>query len=416
MLVRPRPGAGRLIRRAWRSAQRLGGDLDVLYVADPGGRLSDDEREQLEDLRRLSSALGAELIREEGDDVAATAARVGRERNTTYVLMGQPRAAKGLRRLGASLPERLMERLPGVDVRIVAEPLGSVSALESDLAGPRPPSWWPHSPRWPRPRRRRPTSRLQRQLNELVATEGGPPGVIVTIRRSSGTRVLTAGDGDLPSGRPPRFRDHMRIASVAKAFSAAVALRLVGDREFGLDDTIGELRPDLPRRLARGHRPAPAQPHERAARLHEVGGLRRPASNRPARLRVDERDHLLGGGRAARVPARGPLRVLEHRQHRDRPDRGEGDGPVLRPAAARFHLPSPGAQADELPDAARAPRPVHPRLPGRGDRLRGRERDHQSFRGVGVRGDRVQSARPERVRAGVRRQAAVPPTPAAKTS
>ena len=53
--------------------------------------------------------------------MAATAARVERERNTTYVLMGQPRPAKGLRRLGGSLPERLMERLPGVDVRIVAD-------------------------------------------------------------------------------------------------------------------------------------------------------------------------------------------------------------------------------------------------------------------------------------------------------
>lgn len=38
----------------------------------------------------------------------------------------------------------------------------------------------------------------------------------------------------------------MRIASVAKAFSGAVALRLVQRGELALDDTIGRRRPDLP--------------------------------------------------------------------------------------------------------------------------------------------------------------------------
>ena len=38
----------------------------------------------------------------------------------------------------------------------------------------------------------------------------------------------------------------MRLASVAKAFNGAVALRLVGDRKLRLNDTVGKLRPDLP--------------------------------------------------------------------------------------------------------------------------------------------------------------------------
>ena len=37
-LVRPRTSSQRLVRRAWRSAQRLGADLDLLYVAAPGVR------------------------------------------------------------------------------------------------------------------------------------------------------------------------------------------------------------------------------------------------------------------------------------------------------------------------------------------------------------------------------------------
>jgi D-alanyl-D-alanine carboxypeptidase len=87
---------------------------------------------------------------------------------------------------------------------------------------------------------------LQRQLDALVEADGGPPGAIVTLRRGSHTTVLTAGVADTQSGRPPRVRDHMRIASVAKAFSGAVALNLVARGRLDLDDTIGEVRPDLP--------------------------------------------------------------------------------------------------------------------------------------------------------------------------
>jgi D-alanyl-D-alanine carboxypeptidase len=42
----------------------------------------------------------------------------------------------------------------------------------------------------------------------------------------------------------------MRIASIAKAFSGAVALHLVQERRIGLDDTIGQLLPDLPKSWA----------------------------------------------------------------------------------------------------------------------------------------------------------------------
>jgi two-component system, OmpR family, sensor histidine kinase KdpD len=121
-LVTPDERSRRLIRRAWRSAQRLAAELDLLYVATPGSPPRGEERERIEGLRRLASILGATFIVEEGDDVAATAARVAEERGTTHVLIGQPRRRGPAARLRASLPEQLMERLPGVDVRIVADP------------------------------------------------------------------------------------------------------------------------------------------------------------------------------------------------------------------------------------------------------------------------------------------------------
>jgi two-component system, OmpR family, sensor histidine kinase KdpD len=120
-LVEPYPGAQRLVRRAWRSAQRLGGELDLLWVRRPGQRLSDDHQRSLLALRQLASVLGATMLEEESDDLAAAIADVSSRRGTTYILMGRSRPARGLARLRVPLSQRLMERLPGVDVRIVAD-------------------------------------------------------------------------------------------------------------------------------------------------------------------------------------------------------------------------------------------------------------------------------------------------------
>jgi two-component system sensor histidine kinase KdpD len=120
-LVTPRTRSQRLVRRAWRSAQRLGAELDLLYVQPPGAPPRGEERVQLEALRRLASVLGATFLVEEGDDLVDTVARVADERGTTYVLIGQPQPRTGLRRFGESLPDRLLRKVPGVDVRIVAD-------------------------------------------------------------------------------------------------------------------------------------------------------------------------------------------------------------------------------------------------------------------------------------------------------
>jgi two-component system sensor histidine kinase KdpD len=121
-LVEPDERSRRLVRRAWRSSQRLAADLDLLYVAPPGNPPLGEQRERLEELRRLASVLGATLLVEEGDDIADTAARIATDRGTTYVLIGQPRARGALGRVREPLTDRLIRKLPGVDLRIVADP------------------------------------------------------------------------------------------------------------------------------------------------------------------------------------------------------------------------------------------------------------------------------------------------------
>jgi two-component system, OmpR family, sensor histidine kinase KdpD len=120
-LVRPQPSSQRLVRRAWRSAQRLGSDLDLLWVKSPGVLIEGEVENQVTALRRLASVLGATLLIEEHDDVVAAAARVAKERGITYIMVGESPPAKGLARLREPLPQRLMHAAsPGVDVRIVA--------------------------------------------------------------------------------------------------------------------------------------------------------------------------------------------------------------------------------------------------------------------------------------------------------
>src|ERR671919_562696 len=89
---------------------------------------------------------------------------------------------------------------------------------------------------------------LDRALEELVAMDGGPPGVIAVVQRGQHRKVHTFGVRNIKSGLPMRIDHRMRIASVAKAFSGAVALSLVSKGALLLNDTIGELLSDLPER------------------------------------------------------------------------------------------------------------------------------------------------------------------------
>jgi D-alanyl-D-alanine carboxypeptidase len=87
---------------------------------------------------------------------------------------------------------------------------------------------------------------VQRGLDGLVAASGGPPGAVATLYRRGRLTVLRAGRADVSRGGAPRATQHMRIASVAKAFSGAVALRLVRDGRLGLDDTIAQRVTGMP--------------------------------------------------------------------------------------------------------------------------------------------------------------------------
>ena len=89
-------------------------------------------------------------------------------------------------------------------------------------------------------------AKVLRGLERLVAAPGGPPGAIATLHRGGKMTVLRAGRSDVRRRGRPRATDHMRIASVSKAYSGAIALQLVQQGRLGLDDTIGARLPGMP--------------------------------------------------------------------------------------------------------------------------------------------------------------------------
>ncbi len=119
-LVEPQPKSQRIMRRAWRSAERLGAQMDAMWVRKPGHTLSDEEQVSLAALRRFAIVLGCHFLEEEGDDLVAAVRRVAYERGTTYVFVGTPDESRRREILSGSLLSALVRELPGIDIRVVA--------------------------------------------------------------------------------------------------------------------------------------------------------------------------------------------------------------------------------------------------------------------------------------------------------
>jgi two-component system sensor histidine kinase KdpD len=119
-MVEPQPKSQRIMRRAWRSAQRLGAEMDALWVRRPGRPPTDEEATQLAALRRLAVILGVHFLEEEGDDLVAAVRHVAAERGSTYVFVGTPDESRRREIFGGSLLSRMVRELPGIDIRVVA--------------------------------------------------------------------------------------------------------------------------------------------------------------------------------------------------------------------------------------------------------------------------------------------------------
>jgi two-component system sensor histidine kinase KdpD len=120
-LVEPQPKSQRILRRAWRSAQRLGAEIDALWMRPDGREPTPEEQTQLAALRRVAGLLGIHFLEERGDDLVATVHRVADERGSTYIFLGTPDESRRREIFGGSLLSRMVREIPGIDIRVVAD-------------------------------------------------------------------------------------------------------------------------------------------------------------------------------------------------------------------------------------------------------------------------------------------------------
>ena len=120
-LIEPQPKSQRILRRAWRSAQRLDAEIDAIWVRPTNHRPSEEEATQLAALRRLASILGIHLLEVDGDDLVNAVRQVAAERGSTYIFVGTPDESRRREIFGGSLLSRMVRELPGLDIRVVAD-------------------------------------------------------------------------------------------------------------------------------------------------------------------------------------------------------------------------------------------------------------------------------------------------------
>ena len=121
VLVDGDPGAGTVLRNAWRLASALHGELVAVVITPPGGlaALAEAEQHAVQKNMVLAEDLGARVRIVEARDVAPAMVETVQDEHATLVVMRHVRSS-GLRRLtGPSLVDQLMDRLDNVDIHLV---------------------------------------------------------------------------------------------------------------------------------------------------------------------------------------------------------------------------------------------------------------------------------------------------------
>ncbi len=123
-----------LLRKASRIAGRLNSDWFCVYVQTPGerpDRIDSTLQRHLVDNIQLAQSLGAEVVKLDGHDVAATLVRFAAERGVTMAIVGQTSRSRWYRLRRGSIVERLMAPHTGLDVLVVS------AADDGELRSPR---------------------------------------------------------------------------------------------------------------------------------------------------------------------------------------------------------------------------------------------------------------------------------------
>jgi two-component system sensor histidine kinase KdpD len=117
------PYTARLLRKASRIAGRLNSDWYCVYVQTPeesAARIDSTVQRRLVDNIQRAQAMGAEVVKLEGRDVAEAIARFAHENGVTLVIVGQSRRSRWHRLRRGSVIDKLIDERRGLDVLVVS--------------------------------------------------------------------------------------------------------------------------------------------------------------------------------------------------------------------------------------------------------------------------------------------------------
>jgi two-component system, OmpR family, sensor histidine kinase KdpD len=115
--ISPTKSSLRLIRRGWRLAQKMQGEVKAVYVEEP--KLPDFSKQILEDDFKLCDRLGIPTVTLKGEPAEAIIAYVA-ENNVTQIILGHSERTKIQEFLKGSLLLELAKALKTVDILVVA--------------------------------------------------------------------------------------------------------------------------------------------------------------------------------------------------------------------------------------------------------------------------------------------------------
>jgi two-component system sensor histidine kinase KdpD len=119
--VTARSDAVRLVRRGFRLAERLHGDLHIVHVAAAGGHLAENEREVLNYIWEAGRNLGGHAYELAGDDIATEIVDFAVAHRATFIVLGQSVRSRVEEVLRGSIVTRIMRETRGIDVVIVSD-------------------------------------------------------------------------------------------------------------------------------------------------------------------------------------------------------------------------------------------------------------------------------------------------------
>jgi two-component system sensor histidine kinase KdpD len=117
------PYTASLLRKASRIAGRLNSDWYCVYVQTPderADRIDSSVQRMLVDNIQLAQSMGAEVVKLEGDDVAAAIVQFAVKRGVTIVVIGQSKRSRLHHLIRGSVVERLINNAAGLDVLVVS--------------------------------------------------------------------------------------------------------------------------------------------------------------------------------------------------------------------------------------------------------------------------------------------------------